>query len=281
MPATGSKSYHPLSLSIRLRADGFSFFVCDTQSNSLIRGEHFRIDDGESVALRLQHELARSDYYNRQIEQAFVLVDTPSTHVPLEEFHRGEAADLYHFTFAQTDSQTQRVAYTILPELESVALYAIPRDVEEVILQYYPMARFFAARAMLTERLLHLHEDTADQAARLYVCLYDGRIDVIAFADSHLRFLNTFATNKPANIQYFVLNVWQMLGLDPENDRLVLISEVPGTDAESTLTALQQGFALYLRHTDTLTSDDLFPRVPLARERQLPLDLKALLLNRI
>jgi hypothetical protein len=36
-----------------------------------------------------------------------------------------------------------------------------------------------------------------------------------------------------------------------------------------------------LLHIDTLTPADLFPRVPLAREKQVPVDLMALLLNRI
>jgi len=286
MPATGSKSYHPLSLSIRLRADGFSFFVCDPQTNSLIRGEHFRLADDEALATRLQHELGRPDYFNRQIEQAFVLVGTPSTHVPIEEFHRGEAAEFYHFTFAGHDPSTERVAYTILPELESVEIYAIPHDVEEVILQYYPTARLFASRAMLTERIFHVYEDNADDAKQLFVCLYDGHIDVIAFAESHLRFANTFEATAPANIQYFVLNIWQMLRLDAEADRLVLITETASADSgtsvdSSTLSSLQQGFSLYLRNIDTLTPDDLFSHVPLAREKQMPLDMKALLLNRI
>ncbi|MBR1665068.1 MAG: DUF3822 family protein, partial [Bacteroidaceae bacterium] len=95
MPATGNKSYHPLSLSIRLRADGFSFFVCDLQTSSLIRGEHFRLTDSVSLAEQLSQELTRPDYFNRQIDQCFVLVCTASTRVPLEEFHREEAAALY------------------------------------------------------------------------------------------------------------------------------------------------------------------------------------------
>lgn len=286
MPVTGNKSYHPQSLSIRLRADGFSFFVCDPQANSLIRGEHFSVPEGENLATRLQTEIKRPDYFNRQIDQACVLVDTPSMHVPLEEFRRDEAADLFHFTLADHDARAERVAYTILPELESAELYAIPFDVEEAILQYYPMARFFAARAMLTERLLHHYQDATDEAHRLYVCLRDDRIDLVAFNDNRLRFANSFITSQAANIQYFVLNTWQMLGLDAEADRLVILSEAPtanagAASAASDLAALQQGFGLYLRHVDTLSPESLFPRVPLAREKQIPLDLKALLLNRI
>ena len=111
-------------------------------------------------------ELSKPDYFNRQIDQAYVLICSPSTHVPLEEFRRDEAAALYGFTFAGEEMESLRVAYTIQPQLESVELYAIPRDVEETILQFYPTARFFASRAMLMERLLHFDEDAGTSCRR-------------------------------------------------------------------------------------------------------------------
>ena len=114
MPATGNKSYHPLSLSIRLRADGFSFFVCDLQTSSLIRGEHFLQSDSLSLADQLSRELSRPDYFNRQIDQCFVLVSTPSTRVPLEEFRREDAAALYEFTIASTDKDSWSVQSSLL-----------------------------------------------------------------------------------------------------------------------------------------------------------------------
>ena len=160
MPATGNKSYHPLTLSIRIFADGFSFFVCDPQTSSLVRGEHF-LKEKEPLAAHLQRELSRSDYNNRQIDQVYVLICTPSLHVPLEEFHRDEAASFYAFALAEQDMSRLRVAYTIQPDLESVEVYAVERDVEEAILQFFPTARFFASRALLMERFKRF-EDTAD-----------------------------------------------------------------------------------------------------------------------
>ena len=117
MPETGNKPYHPLSLSIRIHADGFSFFVCDPQSSSLVRGEHFRRTESVPLAQQLTQELCRPDYFNRQMDQAYVLLCSPSIHVPLEEFRRDEAAALYNFTMTETNQDAVRVAYTILPQL--------------------------------------------------------------------------------------------------------------------------------------------------------------------
>lgn len=276
MQATGNKSYRPLTLSIRLFADGFSFFVCDPQSSSLVRGEHFTLAD-ESLADRLKRELGRGDYYNRQIDQVYVLVCSPSLHVPLEEFHRDEAAAFYAFSFADRDMSRLRVAYTIQPELESVEVYAIDRDVEETILQYYPTARFFAAQAMIMERLMRYEQDADSHHRRLFVTLATDAMQVVAFKDGRLHFANSFECTVDADRQYFALNVWQMLGYDAEQDHLLLVSDLP-TDQ---LSALPAAFALYVRHIDRLASSSLFSRVPLAREKEVPIDLKALLLNRL
>lgn len=275
MPATGNKSYHPLTLSIRIFADGFSFFVCDPQSSNLVRGEHFQLGD-ESLAARLQQELGKSDYNNRQIDQVYVLVCTPSIHVPLEEFHRDEASALYAFALADQDMSRLRVAYTIQPELESVEVYAVARDVEEAVLQFFPTARFFASRAMLMERLKR-YDETADSNRRLFACVSNEGLEVVAFNEGHLHFANTFEAKTNADIQYFTLNVWQMLGFNAEQDHLVLIVETGDEQAQ----ALHTAFASYVRHIDPLPSSALFSRVPLASESEIPLDLKALLLNRL
>ena len=276
MPATGNKSYHPLSLSIRLRADGFSFFVCDLQTSSLIRGEHFRLADSLSLAEQLTQELTRPDYFNRQIDQCFVLVCTPSTRVPLEEFHREEAAALYALAFDQGNAAEKRVAYNILPQLESAEIYAIPADVEEAVLQFYPTARFFASRAILMERLLLLEEDQPEQQRRLYVCSETDAYSLYAFDGRRLRYANTFQIASVPDALYFILNVWKQLELDQQKDSLKLLASQDENNEE-----LRQALSEYLVNIEALSPADIFPRVPLAREKQVPVDLMALLLNRI
>ena len=274
MPATGNKSYHPLSLSIRIHADGFSFFVCDPQSSSLVRGEHFRRSESVSLAQQLTQELCRPDYFNRQMDQAYVLLCSPSIHVPLEEFRRDEAASLYRFTIADTDLETVRVAYTIQPQLESVELYAIPRDVEDAILQFFPTARFFASRAMLMERLLNFDEDADDACRRLFMVPEAHGFSLFAFAEGRLLFANTFAAETTPDTLYFILNTWQTLGFKTQTDHLVICTSA---DIKEQRRALEE----YLMHIDVVTDVELFPLVPLAKEMEVPSDLKALLLNRL
>ena len=277
MPATGNKSLNMQSLSIRVAADGFSFFVCDSQVTSLIRGQHFRLPEGENLAEKLRHELGKSDYFHRGIDQVFVVMCTPSTRLPLEAFRRDEAAALYDFTFSATSQTPHRVSYNILPQLEVVELFAVPVDVEEAILQYYPMARFFGQRAMLLERLLHYEETTSATASRLYLFQESARqLTLISFAEGHLHFANTFSFESPTDALYYVLAVWRQLEFDAQTDELMLLNS-----SDANQEAFRSQLMQYILRVTTLTPSDLFPRVSLAGEKEIPLDLMALLLNRI
>ncbi len=242
-----------------------------------MRGEHFRTSDSVPLAQQLQQQLSRPDYFNRQIDQTYVLLCSPATRVPLEEFHRDEAAAVYGHVFASQPIDELRVAYTIQPQLESVEIYAIPREVEEAILQYYPTARLFASRAMLMERLLRFDEDYRQGNARyLYMCPEEKGFSLFAFKDGHLWLANTFHSDYLIDTLYYTLNIWQTLGFDNRNDHLVLCYQL-ASDADP----LRKALAEYIVNVQTVLHTVIFPNVPLAHEKQVPADLKALLLNRL
>ena len=51
--------------------------------------------------------------------------------------------------------------------------------------------------------------------------------------------------------------------------------------AVSDVEALHKALSEYVLHVDIVLHSELFPRVPLSGEKQVPADLKALLLNRL
>lgn len=282
MPATGNNHHIGLTLSIRLSADGFCFYVCNPQDNSLIRSERFVVKPDESWSERLQQELGRQEYFNRNIDQVFVLTCSPSTRVPVEAFRREEAQALYELAFALPDVAQYHIVYNILPHLEVVELYRIRRDVEDTILQFYPTARFFGTNAMLQERLLHIDEES-DQAGRcLYLCLLPEQLSLFHFQDGNLVYANNYPTASISDELYLILYAWKTLGLNAETDRLITFSdEMPSRFITSRTSRLVKSLSDYIAHIDSITPAVLFPRIPLAHEKALPVDLLALLLNRL
>lgn len=243
----------------------------------MLRGEHFTLDEGETVADKLMHELGRPDYFNSQIEQAFIVVDSPATLVPLEEFRRDETRAFYELTHKQADAMNnKRAAYTIMPHLEMVEIYAIECDVEEAILQYYPTARFFGPRAMLMERLFQYNSQVDASEMQLYCHMQHNSCSLFAYNDNGILFANTFDAGSVADTTFFILNTWQQLQLNALEDTLVMFN-----DNYEPIQELQKELAAYLQNIETHQQSELFSNAPLSREQQVPLQLKALLLNRV
>jgi len=282
MPAIGNNHNITLTLSIRLSADGFCFFVSNPQDNSLIKAKRFVAKEGESLSDLLLRELGQPEFYNRNIDQVFVLTSAPSTRVPIEEFRREEAQTLYELVFNIPDIEKLHVGYNILPRLEAVELYSIPRDVEDTILQFYPTARFFGTNSMLLERLLHLEEEEEESTyQRLYLCFLPEQICLFKFEGGKLAFANGYQTSSIENMVYLILYAWKTLGLNAETDHLVFITNEASGSSMSNSTRLSTRLTNFLAHIDSITPSMLFPRVPMAHEKELPFDLLALLLNRL
>ena len=282
MPATGNNHYLAFTLSIRLSADGFCFYVCNPQDNSLIRSERFTVSSEEEIAEKLQQELSRKEYFNRNIDQVFVLTCSPSTRVPMELFRREEAQTLYELAFSVPNIEQYHIIYNILPRLEAIELYRIRRDIEDIILQFYPTARFFGTNAMLLERLLHIEEEASPDVRRLYLCMLPEQLSLFHFQNGNLVFANNFPISSINDTLYLILYTWKMLDLNVETDHLVTFAnELPSKFIASNLSHLVKALSDYISHIDSIMSATLFPRIPLAHEKAIPLDLLALLLNRL
>lgn len=234
------------------------------------------------MAERIMHELSKPEYFNRNIDQVFVLSCSPSTRVPIEEFKREEAQALYELTFSLPDMERRHVVYNILPRLEAVELYSIRRDIEDAILQFYPTARFFGTNAMLQERLLHIEEETEQAGQRLYLCFLPEHLSLFLFQDGRLCYANNFPKSSINDALYMILYVWRTLGLSPDTDQLITFSsELPSKFISSNTSRLVQMLSDYIAHIEFLTPARLFPRIPLAHELDIPVDLLSLLLNRL
>lgn len=282
MPVTGNNHHITLTLSIRLSADGFCFYVCNPQDNSLIRSERFVLSPTEDMADRLQSELSKQEYFNRNIDQVFVLSCSPSTRIPIEEFKREEAQALYELTFSLTDISQYHIIYNILPRLEAAELHRISRSVESIILQFYPTARFFGTNAMLLERLFHIEEEEKISEQRLYLCDLPEQFALFAFRDKRLIYANNFAKGTPNDSLYQILYAWKVLNMRAETDHLVIFSnDTIRANSLSQTSHLARLLSEYLAYIDPITPATLFPRVPLAYEKNIPVDLITLLLNRL
>lgn len=268
MQVTGNNKNQTYSLSIRIHADGFSFYCCNPQSIPAIENESYRYSSDCNPASTLEKALTTSDLLKKNYATVQCLIAGSSVQIPLEYFRKEEANAFYKLAYAETE--TGKTYYNILPSLEIAEVFTVDKSVEEVLHNHFPTIRFYHIHTMMLEKMAL---QPASENQRLYVYIHDSSMFIFNFDGQLLEYANTFSTVDTGNLVYFLLSVWKDLGLDAEKDSCIFLGEHP---LIQTVTA---PLSRYIRHIQKLPASQLYKRSSLAQSPDVPLDLLTLLLN--
>lgn len=270
MQATGNNQNQSYSLSICLKADGFSFYGYNPAMAEPIAIESHTYNKEEPATETLKKALQASSIIQKNNHAlVYGLVDSPAMQVPLEYFRKEDANAFYRLTY--TREKYGKTYYNILPHLEIAQIFAIDLEIEQVLSQYFPNIKFYHSHAMMLEKISLLERK---DKPRLYVYFHEQDIFIFHYQDQRLKYANTFFSGTTAdNAVYFILSVWKNLGLDMQNGECMLIGE-----SEIKQSAAQY-LSKYLHHVKNTATTDIYRRSPLARNPQVPFDLLTLLSN--
>ena len=269
MQATGNKQQQTYNLSIRLRADGFSFYGCSTANAATVETEHYTCAEGERMADTLERAIAQSALLRQGAPGVvYGLASGPSMQIPLECFRKEEVHALYRLTYAQ--EKTGKTYYNILPHLEIAQIFTIDPETERALCQHFAGIRFYHNHSMLMEKIWMTEQHGQP---RLYACFDEGEMFVFCFKEQRLQYANTFPTDVAGNAAYYLLSAWKGLELDAQTTPCVLLGQSSLKDE----TARQ--LAKFVRNVKNASATDIFKRSTLARNPQIPFDLLALLAN--
>lgn len=233
MPVTGNNSLTRYRLSIRVHAGGFSFLVTDAVNNTEVSHEIFAVQQGETLLSLLQHVVNRPSLTEVQYQEVQLLMDTPSTRVPLEEFRRDEAQALYRLTFGVESTVGREVRYEILPSLEVAELFSVDTEVEKFLLESFPQAKAHGFYGYVLEQTADRDRQREGEESCLYVSTQGSEMFLFSYTpDGRLRFANTYPASTVANQLYFLLYVWKTLGMDQRVDACVLLDDASGLREE-------------------------------------------------
>ncbi len=214
MLETGNNPLTDKRLSIRVHAGGFSFF-------SAAATNHFACS-AEQLAERLRAELERFALLNNDFESVVLLVDSPSTRVPLNEFRSEEALSLYRLTFGNDAAQGQTVRYDVLPLLELVELYTLDPDIEETVHHFYPEAQTLGLYGQVLAGGLEVDKHMPLGKRRMHASVWGSQLMLFTFVDNRLSYCNTFETDGLQTSIYYIMYVWTHMELAQERDILVM-----------------------------------------------------------
>ncbi len=267
MQETGNNHDQPYSLSIRLHADGFSFYGYDPAMTRMAGVEDYVRREGENIAETLRRAIAQSAVTGKKKcpSAVYGLATGPAMQVPLECFRKEDVHALYRLTYDR--EKTGKTYYNILPHPEIAQIFTVDREVEHILGQCFPGTRFYHSHSMILEKLWLLARQDKQQ---LYAYFDEREIFVFGYREQRMRYANTFPADVAANAAYFILSVWKDLKLDVHEGECILLGDDDIKDDTARL------LSRYLQNVTNAGAADIFRRFVPAQDRQVPFDLLAL-----
>ena len=182
---------------------------------------------GITMAVNLRQAFKSDIMIEADVNRADVLLDTPQMLVPIEQFEEDDIKTLFDHAFPA--GQEQRIVrYNVLPNLKSVCLFAINKDLNNVINDQFDYVQHIQA---MTPVWHHLHQRSfTGHRNKLYAYFHEKQLDIFSFQQNRFKFANTFEAAQLNDALYFLLYVWKQLRLDAHHDEIHLVGEIPEQD---------------------------------------------------
>lgn len=264
MLETGNNTiYDSARLTIRISRNKLSFSVVDAQALNQLIYEPYTVRSGISTAANLREAFTKSELLTRGYKNVCISVDTHVLMIPLEEFVEEEKDTLYNHTFIGHENDI--ILHSILPELNSVAAFAINKDLKLVIEDHFSDIRFMPA---MQHVWTHMHRKSfVGPHQKLYGYFHDKKVEVFCYNKNRFRYVNTFDVDNAQDSVYFLLYVWKLLSYDVERDEMHLVGDMP--NREWIIETLHK----YIKKAYVINPSAEFNRAPATQIKGLPYDL--------
>jgi len=258
-------------LIIRIGKNTLSFTIPDpADKEHPLSYEPYVVKGGISMAANLREAFKTASLTGIPTTRVQVLLDTPSMLVPIEQFEEQDINELYGYTFAETQ-EPRKILFNVLPDLKSVCIFPINKDLYGVINDRYEDAQYIHVMAPIWR---HFHQRSfTGHFNKLYAYFHNHQLHIFAFQQNRLRFCNTFETSHAHDSLYFLMYVWKQLRMDTAHDELHLIGDIP--EQEELIKELE----LYLRKVYVVNPAADLAQAPASMVKGMPYDLMTLIVK--
>ena len=255
-------------ITIRIGKNSLSFTTYDvTDTACPLRYEPYIVKGSISMPANMREAFRQASLMvsDPRIQQAQVLVDTPSLLVPVEEFEESLAETLFSHSFPAKDDEKRTVLYNVLPALNAVCIFAVNKDLHTVICDRFERVQFVQAT---TPVWYHLHQRSfTGHHNKLYCYFHEKQLDIFSFQQNRFKFANTFEATHLNDALYFMLYVWKQLRLDAHHDEIHLVGDIPEQEH------LMQELKRYVQKAYLINPAADFQQAPATEVAGMPYDL--------
>ena len=256
---------------IRIGRNTLSFTMADlTDTERPYLHEPYIVKGGISMAANLREAFKTANLMAIDTRRAQVLIDTPSMLVPIEQFEEESITTVFNHSFPASEEQ-RTILYDVLPDLKSVCIFAVNKDLRGVLCDKFEDVVFIQAMTPVW-RYLHQRSYTGHRN-KLYAYFHERHVDIFCFQQNRFKFCNSFEADHGSDALYFLLYVWKQLRLESEHDELHIVGDIP--EAEWLLQELKQ----YLHNAYLVNPAADFQHNPVTKIEGMPFDLMTLLIK--
>lgn len=258
-------------MTIRIGRNSISFTMLDaTSKEQPVVYEPFVVKGGISLAANLREAFKTADLMAIDTRRAQVLIDTPSTLVPIEQFEEDIADTLFNHVFP-SEEEKRKILYNVLPDLKTVCLFAVNKDLTTVITDRFDEVQYVQS---MTPVWRHLHQRSfTGHRNKLYGYFHGKTLDIFSFQQNRFKFCNAFEASHAHDALYFLLYVWKQLRLDVEHDELHIVGAIPEQEW------LTEELKKYLQNVYVINPSADFAQAPATKVKGMPYDLMTLIVK--
>ena len=257
-------------LIVRITRRTLAFAVTDKTADAQVAYEPYTVRSGISMAANLREAFKSAALLQRGYKRVNILVDVAVMLVPIEEFQEEDMQGLYRYTFGLDDGDT--VVHQVLPDLNAVAVFPINKDIKLVVDDHFTDVRI---TPLIRSIWTYLHRKSfIGMSKKLYGYFHDKKLELFAFSKNRFKFYNSFELDSSRDAVYFIMYVWEQLGMDKTSDELHLVGDIVDSDG------LKISLSQFIRkvYINNLAAD--FSSAPITAISGLPYDLITLFAKR-
>ncbi len=204
-------------LSIQFALDGFSFSLHNPLENDTFIYRELPIDTALPYCQQLDEALLAFPQLATPFKKVYALVANNRFLLVPPHYTPSEAEASYHIAFGEC-YPPEELLTTHLPISQINQLYGVDANLYQWVSAHYstatwlhqlsPICDYFARKSYRTHR------------TKLYALLHRSTLNVVCYNAKGLLLANTYTCTHCNDAAYYILNMWQQLGLDAHSDEI-------------------------------------------------------------
>ncbi len=214
-------------LSIQVNLDGFSFCVFDPEKFVFLCFRNYKFDTIRQTDLlidKLEEILKKDDLLKIPFrETRFMYLSQKSTLIPAAYFDETKLKP--YFEFNHNIEETDEIHYNFISSADTYNVFVLPNGIANTVIRTFRNIKFYHQSTPLINSIMTNHPGRE----KVFVNMNNLFFDIAVVKTKGLALYNSFAYQQESDLLYFILYVYNQLGLSPETAELVLSGENAGT----------------------------------------------------